>query len=83
MQLPSRKTLLGGIGGLAVWGIGYMLKYAGIDVPDDAITGSVILITALLHHFVSPSIQDKANVLNIDVEDLAKWLPNPIYPNEK
>lgn len=83
MQLPSRKTLLGGFGALAVWALGSLLKYAGIDVSDNAITGTVILVTALLHHFLPSSLQDKANTLNVDMEDLAKWLPETVYPDEK
>jgi hypothetical protein len=82
MQLPSRSTLLGGLGGLATWGICVALTQMGIQVPQDAVGGAVALVTALLVHFIPDSIQDQANALNVDVETLAKWLPQAVYPKE-
>lgn len=82
MQLPSRSTLAGGLGGLAVWLISLGLKYYGIDVPQDAIGGTVAFVTAILVHFVPDSLKDHATALNTDVETLSKWLPDPTYPKE-
>lgn len=83
MQFPARSTLVGGFGGLAVWGLSLLLAHYGIQVPQDAIGGTVALVTALLVHFVPDSLQDKANALNTDVKSLAQWLPESVYPDQK
>lgn len=82
MQLPSRSTLAGGLGGLAVWAIGLILEHYKVDVPQDDVGGAVALVTALLVHWVPDTMKDKATALNTDVETLSKWLPDPTYPKE-
>lgn len=82
MQLPDRSTLLGGLSGLLVWYLGRLLQYFNIDVPQDAINGAIVVISALVTHFVPDSLKSHAAALNVNIKDLAEWLPEAKYPDE-
>ncbi len=88
MQIPARSTLAGGLTGLAVWLISLLLAHYGIQVPQDNVGGAVALFSALAVHLVPDSIQDKARALDVEVKDLAAWLPTiksgpKDYPDSK
>ncbi len=83
MQLPARSTLAGGIVGLATWGLSLLLAHYGVQVPQDAVGGAVALLAALASHFCPDTLKDQAAALNVKVEDLAAWLPEAVYPDQK
>jgi hypothetical protein len=82
MLLPSRSTLVGGLGGLAAWGLSLLLSYCGISVPQEAQDGAILLVTTLLVHFVPDSLKSQADALNVDVKSLAAWLPVSQFPDQ-
>lgn len=81
MTLPARSTLLGGLSGLAVWALGLLLEYLNIKVPQDAVGGAVAVVSALVVHFTPDSLKSQAEALNVNVENLAQWLPEAKYPD--
>lgn len=85
MNIPSQSTLAGGLSGLlATWLLPMLLTSLGITVPPGTIAAAVTLITAIAVHVTPDSIKNIANELNVDIKDLAAWLPTvqAIYPNE-
>lgn len=82
MQLPDRSTLSGGLFGLAVWALSRLLAYYHIEVSQDAVTSTIVVGSALIVHFVPDSLKSHAAALNVDVKDLAAWLPEAKYPDD-
>lgn len=86
--LPARSTLAGGLSSLTVWAIGLLLVHFGIILPPGTVSGAVALVGAIVTHIVPDTLKDQANALNVDVQDLAQWVPTvqsgPMdYPDSK
>lgn len=93
MQLPDRRALLGGLAGLAVWGLGVGLTAAGVVLPPLTVAGIaltsnqelgfiVAIVGSIATHVAPTSIKKMAADLNTDVERLAPLIPYLQYDTE-
>lgn len=98
LQLPSRKVLASGTAGLAAWAfITFACPWLGIPVNLNAvimlaghnftmpeIIGAILALCHGIAYMVPQSLKDHAKALDMDVKQLAQWLPQiqDSYPGD-
>ncbi len=83
MTLPfglQQSTVAAGLSGLAAWGIGLGLTALGVTVPPNVISGAVVVLMAVVTHYVP----DAATV-DKDIKAIGAELPQTYqeYPQGK
>lgn len=82
---PSRSVLAGGTAGLIAWGIGLVARHYGVEITETQMTLLVSGIGYVITHVVPDSLKDHAKALNVQIQDIAKILPEAqgVYPQGK